>query len=159
MTKHQRYLVLLAVLVVILVSAPITIVIMKLSSFDHSSESAQSALSDDPAGSVIKSIDAQVKNLQQAESTSGSKSDSKVTSTNVGDQHKNNELHQHAGYDRGFVAGNWVVVDCERRIVLQCPHQLIDKGTSPRFAENGSTKVLKGHCRDVSIKVDSFCKI
>jgi len=56
---------------------------------------------------------------------------------------------------RSFIAGNWVVVDCERRIVLQCPHRLINQGSSPRFG--GSNEIFQSHCRDVNIKLDSFC--
>ncbi len=56
---------------------------------------------------------------------------------------------------RAYIAGNWVVVDCGRRIVLQCPHKLVNKGTSPRFGR--ANEVFKLHCRDVSIKLDSFC--
>jgi len=59
---------------------------------------------------------------------------------------------------RSFLAGNWVVVDCEQRVVVQCPHRLLSTGTSPRFGEKTNMR-FQSHCRDVSIKLDSFCRL
>ena len=59
---------------------------------------------------------------------------------------------------RSYIAGNWVVVDCGQRSVVQCPHRLLTTDTSPRSSDKNNTP-FRSHCRDVSIKLDSFCRL
>ena len=158
MTKLQRSLALLVVLIIVLISVPATIVVMKLASFDAAPSNNNSGLGDSASKPVIKPVDAQARDIQQAESTQP-KLASVPAMTTTDSQADAKDVPVYRSYNRGFVAGNWVVVDCAKRVVLQCPHKLIDTGTSPRYSTKGSKQVLKGHCRDVSIKVDSFCKI
>ena len=58
---------------------------------------------------------------------------------------------------KSYLDGNWVVIDCQARIVLQCPHKLISSGQTPDFPASASSRIYKGHCRDLSIQIESFC--
>lgn len=149
LTRHQRHLVLLVMLVIILVSVPAIIVVMKLPFANSSSVAAP--LSADRSPGVI----AEQEKPGKVEPVFTPKNHSAYNVAVTGEKDDTSS----SGDARGFVAGNWVVVDCEQRVVLQCPHKLIDSGTAPRSMAENSIHVLQGHCRDVSINVDSFCRI
>jgi len=167
LTKHQRRLVLLVVLVLVLVSAPS--IINMLSSPRPLTASVQS-----PATETSRSVDMRTTEIkqdkpeqeipEQVESTvqpdnSTESSDVVVTEQTLAEVQPGQESYsQSLEYARDFIAGNWVVVDCERRIVLQCPHKLIAAKPSSDLASDNGNKVWRGHCRDVSINFGSFCR-
>ena len=168
LTKHQRRLVLLVVLVLVLISAPA--IIMTVSSPRQVPAVAQlpaTQVSQAPTSRSIDIVTDEAKPEQEspredkrAQVEPTSKLDNRIVSeTGVSEEQiaeeGNAPLGEHA---RGFVAGNWVVVDCEQRVVLQCPHKLIKPGLSPGLNPKGGGKAWQGHCRDVSIKFDSFCR-
>jgi len=173
LTKHQRRLVLLVVLVLVLISAPA--IIMTVSSSRQVPAVAQLPATEVSQAPTSRSIDivpdeakpeqenpeqdnSREDKLAQVEPTS--KLDVRIVSeTGVSEEQIAEDGNAPFGeLARGFVAGNWVVVDCEQRVVLQCPHKLIKPEPSPGLNPKGGEKAWQGHCRDVSIKFDSFCR-
>ncbi len=159
LTRHQRHLVLLIVLVIILVSVPAIIIVMKLSSSNVSLVAAP--LTNDVASVPAdrsSGVTAGQEEPEQVESVFMPENHFAYDTVVTGKQPGEKDDDPSTEDARGFVAGNWVVVDCEQQVVLQCPHKLIDSGTSPRSITKNSIHVRRGHCRDVSIKIDSFCR-
>ena len=54
------------------------------------------------------------------------------------------------------ITSSWVIVDCNKKLILKCPHGLVLKGTTP-IGQNSKRTYLHGRCRDVSVDVGSFC--
>lgn len=52
---------------------------------------------------------------------------------------------------------SYVVVDCDKGVVLACPLHPVMIGTSPMFYAEGSNDFLVGRCKNVSVNVKSFC--
>ena len=166
LTKHQRRLVLLVVLVLVLVSAPAIIMTMSSSRSvpvrapSSTTEVIPAIAGSQPSATVQQDKQEQdnlaLETQQQAEASLLSEQPDNQTEVAVTTEVLEPEADvEHA---RGFVAGNWVVVDCERRIVLQCPHKLIAPKPSPNPNLSNSEKLWQGHCRDVSINFGSFCR-
>jgi len=103
-----------------------------------------------------KTIDVPAKQVTQIDNApvTGSSHNKIINQTNHHTEIKSDRTND-AAMPRNFIAGNWVVVDCAQRVVLQCPHRLVSKGTSPRSAEPNER--LQFYCRDISINLDSFC--
>ena len=176
LTKHQRRLVLLVVLVMVLISVPA--IIMMVSSSRPLPAVVQPPPTEASPAPTSRSIDivpnepkqekpeqeepkqesSAQENQQQVERTFQSDNSAATETVATAEQLEQEGSATVVEHARVFVAGNWVVVDCERRVVLQCPHKLIDPEPSPGLSPRGGEKVWQGHCRDVSIKLDSFCR-
>ena len=67
------------------------------------------------------------------------------------------QLKTTSGYHKNSSSNEWVVVDCQNRKILKCPHALIETQTTPLIYEEGTNSFLYGKCRDVTVDTRSFC--
>lgn len=61
------------------------------------------------------------------------------------------------GYYKKSLSDEWVVVDCQNRKILKCPHALNETQTTPLVYEEGTSHFLYGKCKDVTVDTRSFC--
>jgi len=148
-SKQQLRLLILFVFAFGVLTVPVILILINFVPSNAAGQTDVVVIEGKVAKDAIREIDASYSTI--------SSDNSIANSTEISPATKTTNRSNNTPLARAFIAGNWVVVDCGRRLVVQCPHRLIHTGTSPRFSE--TNRVFQSHCRDVSINLDSFCRL